>query len=422
MNQMITIGKRAFWKLFGQYKGLRKELYVLFWGKAATNMGAMIWPMLTLILSNKLGMNAQEIATITITLGIIQFPVNLLGGKLADHCNKRNLILVCDLVTVLCYLIAAAIPVSMAQILLFFTASVFQTMENPSYDALVADLSKTEEREKAYSLIYLGMNLGIVLAPSIGGMLFQHHLGLAYAIDGLTTLSSTILIFLFIKDITPVTEKKKNVYEKEQHTQSTWKILWGQKTILFFLICWAVYQFSYTQFNFLIPLNMEALYDAKGAVYFGFITSLNGLVVILGTPVLTKAAGKLSDIQKLTMGQILVWFSLGMYLFIQGMLPMYYLSMVIFTVGEILTTLGSYPYLTRRIPASHRGRISSVSSLFLGAAAYGSQGVIGGIVEHGTLIQAWEWIAGIGAVGILFYLLLMVMDKRVYPLLYGQKK
>ena len=118
----------------------------------------------------------------------------------------------------------------------------------------------------------------------------------------------------------------------------------------------------------------------------------------------------------------MVWFSLGMYLFIQGMLPMYYLSMVIFTVGEILTTLGSYPYLTRRIPASHRGRISSVSSLFLGAAAYGSQGVIGGIVEHGTLIQAWEWIARIGAVGILFYLLLMVMDKRVYPLLYGQKK
>ena len=91
--------KKIFWKLFGQYRGLRRELYVLFWGKAATNMGAMIWPMLTLILSNKLGMNPQEIARITITLGIIQFPVNLLGGKLADHYNKKNLILVCDMVT-----------------------------------------------------------------------------------------------------------------------------------------------------------------------------------------------------------------------------------------------------------------------------------------------------------------------------------
>ena len=54
---------------------------------------AMIWPMLTLILSNKLGLEAKEIAAITISLGVIQFPVNLIGGKLADHCNKRNLII-----------------------------------------------------------------------------------------------------------------------------------------------------------------------------------------------------------------------------------------------------------------------------------------------------------------------------------------
>ena len=84
--------KKIFDKMFGQYRGLRRELYVLFWGKAATNMGAMIWPMLTLILSNKLGMDAGEIAKITISMGIVQFPVNLIGGKLADHCNKKKLI------------------------------------------------------------------------------------------------------------------------------------------------------------------------------------------------------------------------------------------------------------------------------------------------------------------------------------------
>lgn len=310
--------KKIFDRMFGQYKGLRRELYVLFWGKAATNMGAMIWPMLTLILSNKLGMSAEEIARITIAMGIIQFPANLLGGKLADHCNKKNLIVVCDLVTVTCYLTAAFLPVSMTQIMLFFTAGVFQTMENPSYDALVADLSTAENREKAYSLIYLGLNLGLILAPSIGGILFQHHLGLAYAIDGLTTLSSTILILLFIKDITPVKEEK-NIYEEAKDTQSTWKILSGQKVILLFLICWAVYQFSYAQFNFLIPLNMESLYGGQGAVYFGLMTSLNGLVVIVGTPLLTKWAAGLGDTTKLLAGQILVSISLSMYIFIQGL-------------------------------------------------------------------------------------------------------
>lgn len=409
--------KKIFDRMFGQYKGLRRELYVLFWGKAATNMGAMIWPMLTLILSNKLGMSAEEIARITIAMGIIQFPANLLGGKLADHCNKKNLIVVCDLVTVTCYLTAAFLPVSMTQIMLFFTAGVFQTMENPSYDALVADLSIAENREKAYSLIYLGLNLGLILAPSIGGILFQHHLGLAYAIDGLTTLSSTILILLFIKDITPVKEEK-NIYEEAKDTQSTWKILSGQKVILLFLICWAVYQFSYAQFNFLIPLNMESLYGGQGAVYFGLMTSLNGLVVIVGTPLLTKWAAGLGDTTKLLAGQILVSISLSMYIFIQGIVPLYYVSMILFTIGEVMTTLGSYPYLTRRIPASHRGRISSVSNIFLGAAMYYSQWKIGAVLETHTIMTAWQCVAAAGVLGLILYLVLIKADRKVYPLLY----
>ena len=409
--------KKIFDRMFGQYKGLCRELYVLFWGKAATNMGAMIWPMLTLILSNKLGMSAEEIARITIAMGIIQFPANLLGGKLADHCNKKNLIVVCDLVTVTCYLTAAFLPVSMTQIMLFFTAGVFQTMENPSYDALVADLSTAENREKAYSLIYLGLNLGLILAPSIGGILFQHHLGLAYAIDGLTTLSSTILILLFIKDITPVKEEK-NIYEEAKDTQSTWKILSGQKVILLFLICWAVYQFSYAQFNFLIPLNMESLYGGQGAVYFGLMTSLNGLVVIVGTPLLTKWAAGLGDTTKLLAGQILVSISLSMYIFIQGIVPLYYVSMILFTIGEVMTTLGSYPYLTRRIPASHRGRISSVSNIFLGAAMYYSQWKIGAVLETHTIMTAWQCVAAAGVLGLILYLVLIKADRKVYPLLY----
>ena len=409
--------KKIFDRMFGQYKGLRRELYVLFWGKAATNMGAMIWPMLTLILSNKLGMSAEEIARITIAMGIIQFPANLLGGKLADHCNKKNLIVVCDLVTVTCYLTAAFLPVSMTQIMLFFTAGVFQTMENPSYDALVADLSTAENREKAYSLIYLGLNLGLILAPSIGGILFQHHLGLASAIDGLTTLSSTILILLFIKDIAPVKEEK-NIYEEAKDTQSTWKILSGQKVILLFLICWAVYQFSYAQFNFLIPLNMESLYGGQGAVYFGLMTSLNGLVVIVGTPLLTKWAAGLGDTTKLLAGQILVSISLSMYIFIQGIVPLYYVSMILFTIGEVMTTLGSYPYLTRRIPASHRGRISSVSNIFLGAAMYYSQWKIGAVLETHTIMTAWQCVAAAGVLGLILYLVLIKADRKVYPLLY----
>ena len=43
------------------YSHLPKEIYVLAFGKVMTSMGALIWPMLTLIMSEKLGLNGQTI-------------------------------------------------------------------------------------------------------------------------------------------------------------------------------------------------------------------------------------------------------------------------------------------------------------------------------------------------------------------------
>ncbi|MDY5846096.1 MAG: hypothetical protein SPJ92_06130, partial [Bariatricus sp.] len=45
-------GKRIM-NLISQYKGLRKENYVLCFGRFVTAMGAMVRPMLTMILSQK---------------------------------------------------------------------------------------------------------------------------------------------------------------------------------------------------------------------------------------------------------------------------------------------------------------------------------------------------------------------------------
>ena len=88
-------------KFIQQYKNLSKEIYILFFGRVVTSMGSLIWPLLTLILKNKLGYNATTIATITMAMSILQFPMLLLGGKLADTMNRKKIIVCCDMVTVL---------------------------------------------------------------------------------------------------------------------------------------------------------------------------------------------------------------------------------------------------------------------------------------------------------------------------------
>ena len=80
-------------KLFEQYKGLKRENYILFFGKIVTNLGAMIWPMMTMILNKKLGLNATETAMFIIISGVIFLPANLWGGRIADKFNKKKVIL-----------------------------------------------------------------------------------------------------------------------------------------------------------------------------------------------------------------------------------------------------------------------------------------------------------------------------------------
>ena len=60
-------------KFLEQYKHLGKEIYILFWGRIVTSMGSLIWPLLTLILENKLGYDATLIAGISFAMSILQF-------------------------------------------------------------------------------------------------------------------------------------------------------------------------------------------------------------------------------------------------------------------------------------------------------------------------------------------------------------
>ena len=87
-------------KLFEQYRGLRRELYILFIGRMMTNMGATIWPMFTLILSKTLGLSAGTIASYMLIFSIAALPMNLIGGRLADRYSKKTIIVVCDLFSI----------------------------------------------------------------------------------------------------------------------------------------------------------------------------------------------------------------------------------------------------------------------------------------------------------------------------------
>lgn len=401
--------------LIKQYQGLRKEIYILAFGKVVTCLGSMVWPMMTLILSNKLGMSASNTATLLLVMNIIQIPCVMFAGYLADHYNKRNIIIICDLITVFCYLAISIMDMTMNTVILFFIAGLFAMMEHPAYDALIADLSYSKDRERAYSLTYLATNFGMILSPMIGGLLFAEHLKLSFFIDGSSTFISTILIFLFIKDVTPLLEDSSE--SKEVTVKNNlFEILKGHHIIIFYLMCYIVIEFIYSQYLFLLPLNLERLYGNQGAMYYGMITSVNAVIVVAGIPILTMILKKVKDIDKILMSTVLFAIGLSMYIFIQGKVPFYFVSVIIFTIGEDINALGQQPYLTKRIPASHRGRIFSLqrtaSAIFVAIAQKG----IGVLIDNHSMNYMWILVSIISLIGIIMVGILRYLDKKEYSI------
>ena len=176
--------------LLTQYGGLKKEIYILFIGKLVTAMGSFVWPMLTFFLTTKLHLDDGTSTLMIATASVLSFPAALLGGKLADRFSRKNIIILFDCLTVSFYLLAAVLPLTIGTAVLLFVAGLFQTIETPAYDALNADYSTSKQREKAYSLSYLGFNLGYIVGASVAGVLFENFLRLAFCINALAIFST----------------------------------------------------------------------------------------------------------------------------------------------------------------------------------------------------------------------------------------
>ncbi len=406
--------------MFEQYRGLRKENYILAFGRLVTGLGSMIWPMMTLILSQKMGVSAKGVSVLLAAAMVGMAPAIYLGGKISDKRDKKQTIVVLDLMSTVSFVTCAVIPLTWISIGLLFIGSVCQNMENPAYNALTADLTVTEDRDRSYSLQYLCANLGLVMSPTLAGLLFREHLWLVFLINGLSILCSAILIQFLVRDTLPSVETgAKAEYQKEKHGESALKVLKENPLIILFILVlsgyFAVYQLGYV---YMIPLDLADLHGESGALIYGSVTSVNCVVVVLFTPVITRLFGSRSEPARLAAGVTLVVAGFVLFAVFRNYIPMYYVSMTILTWGEIFTMTSDSPYLSRRIPASHRGRLNGIVTVARIVITSLSQLAIGWVYAGGGSGYAWIVIMAAGAATIAVSLVMIARDRIEYPNLY----
>ncbi len=144
---------------FDEYRNLPKPIYFLFLSRIINSLGAFVGPLMTLLLTDKLGLSTAEAGTY-VTVAITMFvPASMIGGFLSDHYNRKNTLCLLTLMQALCYLACGFLETSMLIPKLLIGASFFSSAAQPSSSAITADLTDKNSRQGAFSLLYLGIRI-----------------------------------------------------------------------------------------------------------------------------------------------------------------------------------------------------------------------------------------------------------------------
>ena len=174
----------------------------------------------------------------------------------------------------------------------------------------------------------------------------------------------------------------------------------------------------YQMYNYLVPMDLVRLHGDTGAVIYGTVTSVNCIIVVIFTPIFTKLLQRFSEPVKTMYGYLMMLFGYGIFLVFAGHIPFYYVAMIVMTWGEVSNMLAESPYLTRRMPASHRGRVHGLMEVTRIGVMSGYQMLIGVIYKNSTPTFTWIVVLMTGALFLGLTGILAAKDKRRYKNLY----
>ena len=351
-----------------QYKGLPKEIYIIFFSRIVNNMGSFVFPMLALIMTQKIGTSKDKAGLFITLVALISAPSILLGGILVDKIGRKKVLIIFQGLSGIIFVLCGFIKVSMLLAVVMMVAQLFAATSMPATDSMIADLTTPENRKDAFSLLYMGNNIGLAIGPVMGGLLYKNHLNIVFIGDGITTLVSLLLIYIFIKETKNIVHNKKSKGKNNEDREvgTIFDVLKKRPILVTFACILFIYQFSYSQFSFSLPLDLAEIFGEFGARNFGILAGVNAFVVISLTPIISKLTDKIKPVVVIAFGGFLYAIAFGSLGFINK-LPLFFISIIVMTIGEISISINLGTYIANHTPASHRGRVNGVIPMIYGS-------------------------------------------------------
>ena len=413
------------------YKDLPKPVYALFAATVVNGAGIFVFPFLTLFLTRSLGMDTRQAGNFMFFTSIAYLPGAILGGKLADRYGRKIVAVGAQILAASVYIpcgiqvklgsgplgtagsyaggIGTAAGLSAAVLIpaLILVNVIFDGFADPARMAMHTDLTTPENRQAAFSLNYIGHNLGFAIGPLIAGFLFNHAPQWLFWGNAIAVAAATILVVLFVPETKPSQESiQKSLLtdsDEKAHVGGLLSAAATRPLLLVFVFLNAWFGLVYAQHRFALPLQTGELFGPSGATLYGGLMTMNALLVLVFTVPIIAMLKKVRPVINVALAGGLFALGFGMLAFTRHP-GWFFVSVFIWTMGEIINATNADVYIANHTPMSHRGRFNSILP-FLGGFGWALATPVGGNIIHSagmaTLWLVMFGVAGVASIGLL---------------------
>ena len=382
-------------------RSLPAPVWILSAGTFVNRFGSFVAVFLVLYLRDR-GYSIAEAGLVVSFYGVGNVIAAGVGGWTADRFGRRNalaLSMFSSAATLLLLSQATSLPLI---IVLTTLAGLTGEMYRPAAAALLTDLTPAGERIPAFALNRLAINLGFAAGPAVAGLLAERSFFLLFLGDALTSAAFGVIA------LTTLPEGVR-VRRSEERRGEAVRTMLRDRAFLFFLVSSVLGAFVYFQSQTTFPLHVRAsgLSDAD----YGLLISLNGLAIVLFELPLVAITQRFPYRPVLTLGSLLVGLGFALNA-VANDLPELALTVLIWTLGEIIYAPVASAYVADIAPEHLRGRYQGAWGLTWGLAYVFAPAL-------GAAIFAWSsdalWLI-CGLLGVAAALLLLAArPPRVQP-------
>jgi len=306
------------------------RVYWFLWiGTVINRLGTFVVPFLTLYLTSQRGASISQAALMVSFFGAGSFLSQLIGGELADRLGRRPVMLMSFLITPVFTILLGLANSLLLIAFLTFVMGLFTDLYRPAVSASVTDLVPATARTRAFGYIYWAINWGAALGPILAGFMAHYNYFLLFVGDALTTLIYGLIVLRRV----PETQPAAAVYTARVPIQTRAKQVGQEPILLFFTALSLVFGTIYMQGNVTLPLDMQS--HGLGPSDYGLAIAVNGILVVLLTLHLSQIVAHWPRFGAMALAGFLLGVGFGITELARD-LPVYALSVAIWTLGEII--------------------------------------------------------------------------------------